>query len=826
MTRWIVSCLILAGLALSSPYSRQAFAEGGEPRIALVIGNADYRETPLTTAANDAGLVADALRAVGFEVTGAANLDQDALRRAFREFRDKAAQAGPDAIAFVYLAGRGLQYEGENYFAPIDAVIARAADAPIEALRISDFTRSLAALPLRARIVALDAARANDFAGSGPPLAGGLALVDAEPGALYAFNAAPGAIAPLEPGPYSHYAQALAEMLREGAISVDEAFARVRLRVDEVTRGAVTPWDVSKIDPPLVLLPGDPDTAPLVAAKRAAARARPIRDYPVEEAYAAAIERDTFAGYQDFLAAYPNGRFAARVRSLLAARREAITWRRAVAANGPNAYWTYMQRYPRGPHFADARRRLIALSAPLEPPPRFDVYEFEDLPPPPEAEYEIIDRPIIIFEADDYPPPPVYFLPPRPREFIDLPPPPPPPGRGFLPIPIPIPLPLPYARPHAPQGVVIQPNFGQQQGPMTGAGPGGHRGAGGPAADESAAPPLAPGQRPQHPNAQTQAPPPAIVPPAGAPPAPLQQPAAPPAVKPAPPPAQPPAASPSGQVQPSHAPAQGAKPPTANDRKGRQQQLPPPAGAPGPGRRARDSGLGHAQPSAPPDSNSAPPNAPSGAPPSGNSPAPAPQPKPPGPPSPARPAAKPGHVSPQGKKTSPAGAPKDHSSGQAAPPGVGGSPSPAGPKAPPRRTAPNAHPLPAGPGVGHPGAVPMRQPARQPPRPPQTLAPKPGPLAKPVAPAPQPAHQGAPVRRPTAPQQQMRAPAAMSPPAIRTAPPHPQPQEKRQQEMRAQPPAQRQSPPQMRQAPPAKPASPPNKPAPPKPGADPSHPQQ
>ena len=64
----------------------------------------------------------------------------------------------------------------------------------------------------------LDVARANPFAKSGPPLAGGLALVEPEPGTLIAFNAAPGTVAPDEAGPYSSYAQALAEMMREGGV--------------------------------------------------------------------------------------------------------------------------------------------------------------------------------------------------------------------------------------------------------------------------------------------------------------------------------------------------------------------------------------------------------------------------------------------------------------------------------------------------------------------------------------------------------------------------------------------------------------------------------
>ncbi|MGH6798690.1 MAG: caspase family protein, partial [Roseiarcus sp.] len=465
MPRSFLARYFVTGLAICFVLTAPAVAQSAGPRLALVIGNAQYAE-PLATPANDAGLVAETLRGAGFDVTGAANLDQESLRRAFHDFLDKATQAGPNAIVFVYLAGRGLQYEGDNYFAPIDAVIARDADIPLQALRLSDYARALAALPLRARMLVLDAARANHFAQEGN-LAGGLALIDADPGSLYAFNAAPGTIAPDEPGPYGAYAQALAELLRQGGVPIDIVFSQVRLRVNEATRGAVTPWDSSNITPPLALLeaaPGAPAAA--VAQNYVTYQSRPVGSFPVSEAYAAALQRDTIQGYQEFLVAFPNDPLAARVGAVLAARREALTWRRACAANMPAAYWSYMRRYPHGPHFYDARRRLAFLSEPLEPPPRFDVYDFGGLPPPPVAEYEIVDRPVIIFETGIYPPPPppVYLLPPPPVAFVDLAPPPPPPGPGFLPIPVPIPV--PFGRYHGPQGTFNQPNFGQQ-GPVT-----------------------------------------------------------------------------------------------------------------------------------------------------------------------------------------------------------------------------------------------------------------------------------------------------------------------------------------------------------------------
>jgi uncharacterized caspase-like protein len=82
-----------------------AAAQQQEKRIALVVGNGAYAKSPLATAANDAGLIAQTLQAAGFDVVGARDLDGDTLRRSFRDFIQKAQASGPDTVAMVYLAG-------------------------------------------------------------------------------------------------------------------------------------------------------------------------------------------------------------------------------------------------------------------------------------------------------------------------------------------------------------------------------------------------------------------------------------------------------------------------------------------------------------------------------------------------------------------------------------------------------------------------------------------------------------------------------------------------------------------------------------------------
>jgi uncharacterized caspase-like protein len=453
----IALCLALAfGLGILAPAS----AQQQEKRIALVVGNGAYSKSPLATAANDAGLIAQTLQAAGFDVVGARDLDGDTLRRTLRDFIQKAETSGPDTVAMIYLAGYGLQLAGENYFVPVDSAIGREGDIPTEGLRIGDYVRRLGTLPLKASIVVLDAARQQPFVEGGQPIAGGLALVEPEPRMLIAFNAAPGTVAPVEQGPYGAYAQSLAEMIRTGGLALPELFDRVRLRVNESSKGAEVPWHAHKLDASFVFFDRAPDAPPPAPPDQVAAvRDKPIRDLGVRDAYAAALERDTLQGYDEFVAAYPGDPMARRVRALAAARREAITWMRTYRADTPQAYWSYLRRYPNGPHAADARRRLAILTAPLEPPPTFAVMDY-DVPPPPPEEIVYVDRPVVVFSDPYYgfappPPPPVYFLPPPPPEFIVLEPPPPPIGLFILPQPMFVAMPV-YVR--APVYVRPPPN--------------------------------------------------------------------------------------------------------------------------------------------------------------------------------------------------------------------------------------------------------------------------------------------------------------------------------------------------------------------------------
>lgn len=406
--------------------SSKAGAAPSEKRLALVIGNASYKAQPLITAVNDAALISQTLQLAGFDVTGARDLDQGLLRDAVRNFTNKVADAGAGAVVFVYFAGYAVQLAGENYLIPVGAEVSDATDIPALALSLSELMHALAALNPRSTFIVLDAGRPGPFVTA--VQAGGLAWTEPEANMLIAFGTAPGTLARDKAGSYGAYARALAEMIGEGGLTPANLFDRVRLRVHDLTAGGEIPWDASKLETPFKFFERSPGTERHDAAARIAQfRLQPMRALGAQNAYMTALLRDTFDAYADFLADYWQDPMTKRVRALLAARRESITWKRSCQANEPAAYWSYLERYPGGPHAADARRLLTRKGATTAPPSKFARLDYE-VPPPLPDELEYIERPTLILDDPSFgfenpPPTPANFLEPPPQEFLNLKPP-------------------------------------------------------------------------------------------------------------------------------------------------------------------------------------------------------------------------------------------------------------------------------------------------------------------------------------------------------------------------------------------------------------------
>ena len=114
-----------------------------EPRVALVIGNSAYRAAPLRNPANDARLIAETLRELGFQVTERTDVSQRGMRRLIRDFGEALDDAGRESVGLFYYAGHGVQMRGENFLIPTGAVIQRESDVKIEAVTANEVLNTL-----------------------------------------------------------------------------------------------------------------------------------------------------------------------------------------------------------------------------------------------------------------------------------------------------------------------------------------------------------------------------------------------------------------------------------------------------------------------------------------------------------------------------------------------------------------------------------------------------------------------------------------------------------------------------------------------------------
>src|SRR6202165_5388356 len=187
-----------ASLALSITASLLALAEPAhaEKRVALVVGNNDYRNVPkLQKAVNDARTMGETLKQLGFSVMVAENQTRQAFSETLLAF-DKAVDPGD--TAFFFYAGHGFEIAGQNFLLPTDVPAATEGqeelvrDASVLADRVIERLQNK---KVRTAILVFDACRNNPFERSGTRAVaggGGLAPMTQLPeGVFSVFSAGP-----------------------------------------------------------------------------------------------------------------------------------------------------------------------------------------------------------------------------------------------------------------------------------------------------------------------------------------------------------------------------------------------------------------------------------------------------------------------------------------------------------------------------------------------------------------------------------------------------------------------------------------------------------
>jgi len=234
-----------------------------EQRVALVIGNSQYKDSPLLNPVNDARAIGEALRRAGFRVVEKENIGRVEMQLALRDFGDALKGGG---VGLFYFAGHGVQVKGRNFLIPVDASIEREDEVAYNGVDASQVLDKMEAANNRLNIVILDACRNNPFARSFRSSSAGLAQMEAPVGTFIAFATAPGSVASDGQGKNGLYTQHLLRAMLRPGIKIEDVFKNVRAGVRRDSSGRQVPWENTSLEGDFVFVPRPPaPPAPAVA---------------------------------------------------------------------------------------------------------------------------------------------------------------------------------------------------------------------------------------------------------------------------------------------------------------------------------------------------------------------------------------------------------------------------------------------------------------------------------------------------------------------------------------------------------------------------------
>ncbi|MGB8400663.1 caspase family protein [Bradyrhizobium sp.] len=307
------SLLVAAGLAISLALPSWAAGEPRKtvpalaPRLALVIGNASYVKLGrLSNPGRDAGLMAEKLRQLGFDVTEVSDRDLKGMSADVEDFARKIKERGRETVALLYYAGHGLENDSINYLVPVSADIKKRSDVATQSLSVKLVADRLSATGNALNILIVDACRDNPFPpGVAPAGTLGLVPMGAVYGVFIASSTGSGKIAFDGDDGHSPYTKALADAIVVPGEKLEDVFKSVRRQVRLATGEQQIPWESTSLELDFYFVP--PPPAPT----------------PAEQLFAAAKETGNVALHDLLIERFPDSREAAEARPIVARLRQA-----------------------------------------------------------------------------------------------------------------------------------------------------------------------------------------------------------------------------------------------------------------------------------------------------------------------------------------------------------------------------------------------------------------------------------------------------------------------------------------------------------------------
>jgi Caspase domain/Bacterial SH3 domain len=320
---WKAVCLLFVVLVIMPGVISPATAA---KRLALVIGNNDYKEVPkLDKAVGDATAIGQKLAGMGFDVTTAFNMNRRNLNQVLSKLYEKIE---PGDTVLVQYSGHGVEIAGQNFLLPIDIPLPTDGGLELlkaEALPLNTLLATLEDRGAATRILIIDACRDNPFAASGTRGLGGtrgLANVVTSKGTFIMYSAGVGQSAldrlnDTDPDPTSVYTRVLLARLDSPGVKLRDLAASIRSDVENLGKSVgheQRPAYYDDLPENFALAPSDGFAAPTQAAvyvpPAVVAPAPSAPGLSEQDAYKLAEGINTADAWNVFLDEFPAGVYA------------------------------------------------------------------------------------------------------------------------------------------------------------------------------------------------------------------------------------------------------------------------------------------------------------------------------------------------------------------------------------------------------------------------------------------------------------------------------------------------------------------------------------
>ena len=208
-------------------------------RVALVVGNFDYKNRPLKNPKADAEDMRDFLESAKFDVVFLENGDLQSMRSSVSLFTDKLKLSD---VGLIYYSGHGIEHKGRNYLLPVNFNVNDEDEIPRQALDISAIVDKLSKAERKVNIVIIDACRSSFVSANQRSYSQGLHKMDGARGTILAFSTAPGKVAEDGNGRNSPYTKNLIKSMAVPGRKIEDVFKETAKNVEIETVGRQVPW--------------------------------------------------------------------------------------------------------------------------------------------------------------------------------------------------------------------------------------------------------------------------------------------------------------------------------------------------------------------------------------------------------------------------------------------------------------------------------------------------------------------------------------------------------------------------------------------------------